>query len=127
MRHPPPSPSISPILPQILPNLPQSPQNPPNPPSPQSAVLAAIQICLGAGARRTNRAKTLAKLINNHGKATHAKLQVKLLNKGSDSFQHDVYGDYITVERILDKSGGSNYRLLDSKDKVRIGEEKKSM
>ncbi|GMH47517.1 hypothetical protein TrRE_jg10257 [Triparma retinervis] len=85
----------------------------------KSAVLAAIQICLGAGARRTNRAKTLAKLINNHGKATHAKLQVKLLNKGSDSFQHDVYGDYITVERILDKSGGSNYRLLDSKDKVK--------
>ena len=85
----------------------------------KSAVLAAVQICLGAGARRTNRAKSLSKLINHNGSATHAKLRVKLLNRGPDAYQHDVYGDYVTVERILDRSGGSSYKLLDEDDKPR--------
>ena len=85
----------------------------------KSAVLAAIQICLGAGASRTNRAKSLQTLINHNGKATHAKIRVKLLNKGSDAFQHDTYGDYVTVERIIDRGGGGGYRLLDYRDKVK--------
>ena len=83
----------------------------------KSAVLAAIQICLGASARRTHRASNLANLIRNGSTATHAKLQVKLLNKGGDAFKSDVYGQSITVERILDKSGGSSYRLLDQNGK----------
>ena len=85
----------------------------------KSAVLAAIQICLGAGAARTNRAKSLQTLINHNGKATHAKIRVKLLNKGSDAFQHDTYGDYVTVERIIDRGGGGGYKLLDYQDKVK--------
>ena len=85
----------------------------------KSAVLAAIQICLGAGASRTNRAKSLHTLINHNGKATHARIRVKLLNKGSDAFRHDLYGDYVTVERVIDRGGGSDYRLLDSFDKVK--------
>ena len=91
-----------------------------------SAVLAAIQICLGAGARRTNRASSLSSLINHNGKATHAKLRVKLLNKGSDAFQHEVYGDYVTVERVIDKNGGSDYKLLDEKDRKKSTVTKKS-
>ncbi|GMI25107.1 hypothetical protein TeGR_g348, partial [Tetraparma gracilis] len=85
----------------------------------KSAVLAAIQICLGAGARRTHRASNLSKLIRNGSNATHARLRVKLLNKGNDAFRHDVYGDFITVERTLDKGGGSSYKLLDQNDKCK--------
>jgi len=107
------------LQPSFAPRLAPAPFSPLASLAAQSAILAAVQICLGAGARRTNRAKTLSKLINNHGNATHAKLQVKLLNKGSDSFQHEIYGDFITVERILDKTGGSTYRLLDEDDKVK--------
>ena len=78
----------------------------------KSAILAAIQICLGAQARRTGRAKTMKDLIRKGSTATHAKLRVKLLNRGSDAYMHDVYGDFITIERIIDRQGGGGFRLL---------------
>ncbi len=85
----------------------------------KSAVLAAVQICLGASAAKTHRAKGLANLIRNGSDATHAKVRVQMRNMGADAFQHERYGDYITVERIIERSGGSQYRLLDENDKVK--------
>jgi len=86
----------------------------------KSAVLAAIQICLGAGARRTHRARNLRELIRKGSSpGTCARVRVTLLNKGSDAFQHEVYGDHITVERsIASSSGGYNgYKLLNTEMK----------
>jgi hypothetical protein len=87
----------------------------------KSAVLAALQICLGAGARRTHRARNLKDLIRKGpgGVADgqrNAKVRVTLYNEGDDAFQHDTYGDEVTVERVIaSSSGGYNgYRLLDS-------------
>jgi recombinational DNA repair ATPase RecF len=83
----------------------------------KSAVLAAIQICLGAGARRTHRARNLKELIRKEAGDTcsGAKVRVTLLNGGPDGFQQDVYGDTITVERTISlRAGGSSgYKLLD--------------
>lgn len=80
----------------------------------KSAILAAIQICLGAGAKRTHRARNLKDLVRKEGSAQTAKVRVTLLNKGPDAFQHDVYGDTITIERSISLSGGYNgYKLLD--------------
>tara|TARA_B110000305_G_scaffold222064_1_gene265379 strand:- start:126 stop:275 length:150 start_codon:yes stop_codon:yes gene_type:complete len=47
--------------------------------------------------------QSLKDLIRKGSAATHAKVQVKLLNKGSDAYQHDVYGDYVTIEKIIDR------------------------
>eukprot|EP00571_Detonula_confervacea_P004119 CAMPEP_0172311834 /NCGR_PEP_ID=MMETSP1058-20130122/15802_1 /TAXON_ID=83371 /ORGANISM="Detonula confervacea, Strain CCMP 353" /LENGTH=1228 /DNA_ID=CAMNT_0013025129 /DNA_START=30 /DNA_END=3716 /DNA_ORIENTATION=+ len=84
----------------------------------KSAILAAIQVCLGAGARRTHRARNLKDLVRKEAGAdcSGAKLRVTLLNKGADGYMPDVYGDYITVERIISmRSGGFNgYKLLDA-------------
>lgn len=83
----------------------------------KSAVLAAIQICLGAGARRTHRARNLKELVRKEAGdgCSGAKIRVTLLNGGPDGFQPEVYGDTITVERNISlRAGGSNgYKLLD--------------
>ena len=65
----------------------------------KSAILAAIQVCLGAGARRTHRARNLKDLVRKEAGAdcSGARLRVKLLNRGADGFQPEVYGDFITV------------------------------
>lgn len=85
----------------------------------KSAILAAIQICLGAGARRTHRARNLKDLVRKDASAsvTHAKVRVTLWNQGTDAYRHDVYGDQVTVERIISlRTGGYNgYKLLDHK------------
>ena len=87
----------------------------------KSAILAAIQVCLGAGARRTHRARNLKDLVRKEAGAdcSGAKLRVTLLNKGSDGFMPEVYGDTITVERCISmRSGGFNgYKLLDQNGK----------
>ena len=87
----------------------------------KSAILAAVQICLGAGARRTHRARNLKDLIRKEsGEGGNAKVRVTLLNKGADGFQTNIYGDSITVERCISKIGGYNgYRLLDHLGKER--------
>lgn len=89
----------------------------------KSAILAAIQVCLGAGARRTHRARNLRDLVRKESGADcpGAKLRVTLLNRGADGYMPDVYGDYITVERIISlRAGGFNgYKLLDADGKER--------
>ena len=83
----------------------------------KSAVLAALQICLGAGARRTNRARNLRELVR-HEAGPHcvAKVRVTLWNEGDDGFEPDVYGDTIMIERHIPKSGSgyNGYKLLDA-------------
>jgi chromosome segregation ATPase len=84
----------------------------------KSAILAAIQICLGAGARRTHRARNLKDLVRKDSSAGYAKVRVTLLNKGDDAYNHDIYGDKITVERTIATRGGYNgYKLYDDKGK----------
>ncbi len=92
----------------------------------KSAILAALQICLGAGARRTHRARNLKDLVRKESQANYAKVQVTLLNKGPDAFKHDVFGDSITIERTISLGGSYNgYKLLgtDGKEKSRSKKE----
>lgn len=86
----------------------------------KSAILAAIQICLGAGARRTHRARNIKDLVRKDGNVTGAKVQVTLLNGGGDGYKQDIYGQTITVERQISLNGGYNgYKLLDENMKER--------
>ena len=48
----------------------------------------------------------------------NAIVRVTLLNRGDDAYQHDVYGDLITVQRTISLGGGFNgYKLLDEEGK----------
>lgn len=93
----------------------------------KSAILAAIQICLGAGARRTNRARNLKELVRKGTTSNCAKIRVTLLNQGDDSFKHDIYGDFITVERTIALRGGYNGYKLYSAENVERSRSKKDL
>jgi hypothetical protein len=91
----------------------------------KSAILAAIQICLGASARQTHRAGKLQDLVRKDANCSHAIVHVKLTNQGSDGYKHDVYGDTITVERTIRVGSGFNgFKLKDHTGKERSQEKK---
>ena len=80
----------------------------------KSAILAAIQICLGAGARRTHRARNIKDLVRKDSTGQNAKIRVTLMNGGGDGYHPEIYGDTITVERTIAIRGGYNgYKLYD--------------
>lgn len=88
----------------------------------KSAILAALQVCLGAGARRTHRARNLRDLVRKESgeNCTGAKVRVTLLNRGADGFKPEIYGDRISVERSISLGSGYNgYKLLDASGKER--------
>jgi len=71
---------------------------------------------LGAGARRTHRARNIKELIRKESPDQRARVRVTLLNGGDDAYKHDVYGDKITIERCISMGSGYNgYKLLDYK------------
>ncbi|KAI4091810.1 MAG: hypothetical protein LQ344_003914 [Seirophora lacunosa] len=78
----------------------------------KSAVLTAITICLGGKATATNRGQSLKSFIKEGTEA--AVLSVKIKNKGESSYQNDVYGDAIIVERHFTRSGTSSFKLKSS-------------
>lgn len=43
--------------------------------------------------------------------------QVTLWNTGGDAYQHAVYGDWITIERVIKTAGGTQYKILNSTSK----------
>ena len=84
----------------------------------KSAVLAALQICLGARAHATHRG-SLKALVRRNAAGGHtgtAEVRVTLLNTGPDAFRPEQYGKHIIVERKFSASGTTNtYRLLNEK------------
>lgn len=83
----------------------------------KSATLQAIQACLGVKASKTGRATSLKGFIRSG--AHEAIIRVTLWNKpyaGFDSFQHDVYGDTITVERRI--GTGTTWAMKDHSGRI---------
>ncbi|CAM9327713.1 unnamed protein product, partial [Ectocarpus sp. 8 AP-2014] len=76
----------------------------------KSAIIAALQICLGARANLTHRAKKLTDLIR-HGWKGDAILEVTLLNDIS-GFKFEEYGESITVRRTIKQPSGGGIALL---------------
>ncbi|KAJ1957493.1 Structural maintenance of chromosomes protein 6, partial [Dispira parvispora] len=75
----------------------------------KSAILTAIVICLGGKATATQRATSVKHLIREG--APRATITMQLRNRGRDAYQPNVYGDCITIERILARDSGGGYRL----------------
>ena len=77
----------------------------------KSAVVAAVQLCLGATAKNTGRGTNLNGLIR-EGSEGPAIMRVTLLNEGMDAYNPNDYGNRITIERRINKGGGGGYKLL---------------
>lgn len=97
----------------------------------KSAIVSAVQLCLGATARTTGRGTNLGSFIR-EGSDGPAIAQVTLLNEGLDAYKPEVYGSRIVIERKITKSGVSSYTLYkgnprDFGDKVAISAEKKEV
>ncbi|EFQ31820.1 RecF/RecN/SMC N terminal domain-containing protein [Colletotrichum graminicola] len=75
----------------------------------KSAVLTALTLCLGGKASSTNRGGSLKSFIK-EGQANSV-IIVKIKNQGIDAYQHDLYGDAITVERHFSRTGASGFKL----------------
>ncbi|TDH65949.1 hypothetical protein CCR75_005443 [Bremia lactucae] len=82
----------------------------------KSAIIAAIQICLGASARSTHRGKSIKNLIR-HGYDGNALVRITLRNDavGSDAFRPELYGRKIQIERLIRRDGSAEYRLKDER------------
>ncbi|OWZ10122.1 Structural maintenance of chromosomes protein, partial [Phytophthora megakarya] len=82
----------------------------------KSAIVAAIQICLGASARSTHRGKSIKNLIR-HGHEGNALVRITLRNDAvdSDAFRPEQFGRKIQVERLIRRDGSAEYRLKDER------------
>ncbi|CAM9205870.1 unnamed protein product, partial [Hapterophycus canaliculatus] len=83
----------------------------------KSAILAALQICLGAKSYLTHRAKKMTDFIR-HGWQGDAVLEVTLLNDKA-GFKFAEYGSSITVRRTIRRPSGGAFELLSHDKKVK--------
>ena len=77
----------------------------------KSAIVAAIQLCLGGSARTTGRGSSIGALVR-EGSNGPAILTVTLRNEGEDAFEPAKYGKRIHVRRKIQSRGNSEYALL---------------
>ena len=82
----------------------------------KSAVLTAIQMCLGGKAQATNRATNLKGMIKEGEES--AVLAVKIKNRGDDAYRPELYGQSITVERHFSRAGTSGFKIKSDQDKT---------
>lgn len=75
----------------------------------KSAVITGITVGLGCKANEIDRGKNLKNLIK-RGSRT-AKISITFANRGEEAFEHDIYGDEITIERVLKLDGGGGYYI----------------
>lgn len=82
----------------------------------KSAILTALQVCLGTKAKSTNRAANLSSMIKTGEES--ASLAVKIKNEGEDAFKPSIYGSNITIERHFNRSGTSSFKIKNDQGKI---------
>ena len=90
----------------------------------KSAILAALQVCLGGSTAATGRASKMSEMVTRGSGASYALVRVKLRNQGEDAHDAATYGKSIYIERkIMAKTGGS-WRVLDDRLKMKSNKKK---
>ncbi|CAK9008656.1 Structural maintenance of chromosomes protein 6 (SMC protein 6) (SMC-6) (mSMC6) [Durusdinium trenchii] len=81
----------------------------------KSAVIAALQICLGMSAKTTQRGNNMKGLIR-HGSHGDAVVRVYLYNDDPEpiSFMPEDYGKVLMIERVIKRTGGSEFRMYNA-------------
>jgi chromosome segregation ATPase len=69
----------------------------------KSAILTALQMCLGGRAADAHRGSNAASLIR-HQHQGSAAITVTLHNTGSDAYKPEEYGDEIKIHRIISRT-----------------------
>ncbi|KAG2391774.1 hypothetical protein C9374_013259 [Naegleria lovaniensis] len=82
----------------------------------KSAILTAIQVCLGAKAKNTNRGKSIKDLVMT-GKE-QAEISIQLRNQGKDAYKKHLYGKSITIVKTISKSGSSSLKIQNTRGKT---------
>ncbi|KAJ3044118.1 Structural maintenance of chromosomes protein 6 [Rhizophlyctis rosea] len=75
----------------------------------KSAVLTALTVCLGGTPRATGRATAVKDLLRegtNNGSVT-----VRIRNKGTEAYKPHEYGDFIEIERRINREGQNSYKI----------------
>ncbi|KAG7571500.1 hypothetical protein FFLO_00516 [Filobasidium floriforme] len=75
----------------------------------KSAVLTAVTIVLGGRTSSTGRGSGMNDLIRSG--AHKAVIRIVLKNTGRNPYRADVWGDEITIERVLAREGASSWRI----------------
>eukprot|EP00514_Thraustochytrium_sp_LLF1b_P001850 CAMPEP_0184528386 /NCGR_PEP_ID=MMETSP0198_2-20121128/11761_1 /TAXON_ID=1112570 /ORGANISM="Thraustochytrium sp., Strain LLF1b" /LENGTH=1171 /DNA_ID=CAMNT_0026920223 /DNA_START=276 /DNA_END=3791 /DNA_ORIENTATION=+ len=90
----------------------------------KSAIIAALQVCLGLAANKTGRASKIGDLIRKQSKG-RAVVRVTLYNDGSYPYKQDIYGSSIVIERILLRnSAASSYFIRNGDTKKEVSRKK---
>lgn len=82
----------------------------------KSAILTALQICLGNKATSTNRSKSLKGMVKSG--TEQARVLVKIANRGENAYKPDEYGESIIVERHFSASGSSGFKLKSAEGRI---------
>ncbi|KAL0851564.1 hypothetical protein ABMA28_007351 [Loxostege sticticalis] len=82
----------------------------------KSAILTALVVGLGGRASATNRGSNLHSFIKKG--ANSATVEIKIKNSSPKAFKHNIYGDYITIVRNINASGGSSYKVKSASGEV---------
>lgn len=88
----------------------------------KSAILTGISVGLGAKAIDTSRGSSIKSLIKD-GKST-ARITIELSNEGVGSFQREVFGKTIYIERKITKDGANSYQIR-GENKAVVGTRKR--
>ncbi|XP_053622170.1 structural maintenance of chromosomes protein 6 [Plodia interpunctella] len=75
----------------------------------KSAILTALVVGLGGRASATNRGTNLHSFIKKG--ANSATVEIKIKNNSPRAYKHNEYGDYITIVRTINASGGGGYKV----------------
>lgn len=79
----------------------------------KSAIFTALIIGLGGKASAAHRSSNIKQLVK-HGQAS-CTIEVAIANDGVDAFDTEKYGDRIIVQRKITASGGSSYKVTNSR------------
>lgn len=82
----------------------------------KSAVLTALQLCLGGKTTVTNRGNKLADFIKQGTES--GSLSVRIKNQGPSAYNADIYGPSIIVERWFTKNGTSGFKIKNSQGRI---------
>lgn len=82
----------------------------------KSAVLTALTLGLGGKAITTNRGANIKSFIKQGQDSSM--ISVKIKNQGELAYQHDLYGDSITVERHFNRVGSSQFKVKSAMGRI---------
>lgn len=81
-------------------------------------LITGIVVALGERASTTCRGQSMKDFIKTG--RSKAVVRVTLSNKGRNSYQPEVFGDFITIERTINATGSGGYKILNERGKLHI-------